>query len=258
MSAVEQALAVAGEFSVSAIARRESGFECTLTVALPSGEHVAFDLEVSPGIADHLNIKERASGRLPRCCPDRHITPRNSFCLNWISGDPQPVIDRDSARSWWASLWDYLTRQITAGKIGRWPGPARAHGKAVIYQDRAERCAAKLGEDAQANLAQGRFETRIDQRRGRNRIELLLGESTINRIRVVDRMLTNYRTPCLCPKGIATGVSIGSCDDHAGALAGLIDAIHRWNTSEKEYFVELRKGGIKCCQTLRHCRLKQA
>lgn len=249
-------MSVASEFPVGALERSADGFACTLTVALPSGEHVPFNLEMRPGYANHVVTKERALRRLPMCCPERHIVPGGLFCMNWIGGDPQPVIDTDSARTWWASLWDYLTRQEAAAKIRRWPGPVRAHGAAAIHQDRAERCATKLGHGVLTRLAQGDFKTRVDQRRGRNRIELLAGGEIVNRIHVSNRTLTNHQMRCLCINGVEANVNIERCEDHAMTLALLIDALYRWTAAEREYIAQLRAGGTKCCHTLDHCPLK--
>jgi hypothetical protein len=256
MPAVEQVIAVACEFPVTSLEVRESGFDCTLTVALPSGVCIPFDLEICPGASEHLSVREQLPGQLPRCCPDRHITPRSWFCLNWIAGDPHPVVDAASARSWWALLWDFLTRQITAGRIGRWSGPMRAHGEAVIYQDRAERCAAELGARLLAEVSEGDFRTRSDQRRGRNRIELLKNDVVVNRIHAHDRTLTNHEMSCPCPRGNASKVPIKHCEGHAVTFAALIDALHRWTRAEREYFSRLREARITCCKTLHRCGLR--
>jgi hypothetical protein len=255
-SALEHVLSVASEFPITDVVQTESGFQCCLTVALPSGLSVPFELEVRPGLPDHLAVKERLPGRLPRRCPERHITPRNEFCLHWVFGDPQPIVDAESARRWWALLWDFLTRQEAAAKLRRWPGPGRAHGKAVRHQDRAERSAAKLGADVLASMHEGQFATRLDQRRGRNRIELRRNGKLVNRIQLPNRTLTDRRAPCLCSQGVQSKGPIGGCEDHAETLASLVDAVHRWADAEKEYFDQLRGAGVTCCRTLDRCPLR--
>jgi hypothetical protein len=256
MEALTWVASVAIEFGVEDLTEAPERLTFTFPVTLPSEECIAFRLEARPDSANHVSAREQTPERLPGCCPERHINRGGSFCMNWQDGDPFPVEDGRSARAWWALLWDFLTRQMTAAKLRRWPGPVRAHGIAANHQDRAEQCAARLGGALTSQLARRLFVTRLDQRRGRNRIELVVGEEVVNRINLPARTLANTAMPCPCAAGHARAVPIRDCQTHARDLAELIDAVHHWRRGEEAYVEDLEARGVRCCGSLDRCPLK--
>lgn len=256
MTALDLLVSVASDFPVGGLVVEQDRIQFELSVVLPSGQIVPFKIEARPGVTNHVIAKEVTPERLPRFCPERHVNSDGSFCINWIAGDPRPVVDSASARAWWGSLWDYLALQITASKLRRWPGPARAHGSAAEHQNRAETCARTLGEPLLSQVTRGLLRTRIDRRRGRHRIELRMNGKLLNRINLPARTLTNLQMRCPCAEGSASKTRIQACDGHAKVLATLIDSMHQWHTLETKYIAAMRNGGVRCCGTLNHCPLK--
>lgn len=256
MTALDLLFSVAPEFPVGDWVVEQDRVRFELSVALPSGERIPFKLEAWPGIANHVFVKEVMPERLPSFCPERHINSDGSFCIHWIGGDPRPVVDAASARVWWGSLWDYLTRQVTAAKLRRWPGPVRAHGSAAEHQDRAEACAQTLGDPLLSQLTDGALRTRVDRRRGRHRVELRMNGKLLNRINLPTRTLTNLQMRCLCTQGAEAKMRIQTCGRHAQVLETLIDSLHQWHTLEEKYMAALRVAGVRCCGTLNLCPLK--
>lgn len=249
-------VSVASEFPVSHLDRVADRVTFQLAIAMASGEVVPFKIAASPGPAQHVIAREIEPKRLPAFCPERHINSDGSFCINWIQGDPRPVVDTESARAWWASLEDYLRLQVAASKLRRWPGPAWAHGHAAEYQRSAEAHARTLGEPLLSQVTHGSLTTRLDYRRGHNRIELRANGEVLNRINLPFRKLTNLQMPCPCPEGTKTKRPIGQCGQHAEVLAALIESLHRRKKAEDKYIADLRKKHIRCCGTLDRCPLK--
>lgn len=249
--ALDRVLLVATEFQVSELTTADQFARFTFLITTVSGEEVPFGLEAWNGTGNHVSAREKGTSHLPLCCPERHINRDGSFCLNWIDGDPRPVLDAATARQWWASLWEFLRLQLVAAKLRVWPGPARAHGDAARYQSEAERNLLSFASLA-AEFERGELRTVVDHSRGRMRIALTRNGELVNRINFKDRSLTNLEMPCPCP----VKKPIKACGTHAADLASLIYSLHRWHKEEQAYMCGMRSERICCCRTMTGCTLR--
>ena len=245
----------AGEFAVKIGRSEPQRLAIEFDLVRPSGDAIHYSLEIWPLGGNQVAVRECPPERLPRCCPDRHINRDGTFCMHWAEGDPLPVADTADARAWWDLLRQFLERQEAATRLRKWPGSTRAHGEAARYQRDAEALAGAFGIHFEKHLKAGDFRTHHDNRRYRNRIELLCSEQLINRISLPSRILTNVRMPCPCSAGSGTPTAIGACGDCAQKLARFIDALHHWHKTEREFFALLKRERVPCCRTLRQCAL---
>jgi hypothetical protein len=254
MTSVELLRSVAEAFQVRDIGTEGSRWHCEVNVPLPSHETVVYRLAVWQAGDGKVGVKELPGGRLPVGCPERHINPGGSFCLNWSEGDPLSIFDEEGARTWWALLNSFLTRQETAATLRRWVGPAFAHGAAAAHQHAAELAAAKLGENFVSRLNERALSVRQRRQHWGVRTELLDGKNVIARLLADGETLSNKQMLCVC-KG-RPSLPISKCGTHLEDLTRLIIGLNEWRKAEQQYFRELKKARVRCCGTLDHCPLK--
>lgn len=234
------------------------GAQAAITVVRPGGAKHTFQLALSFN-ADQVSARELPGyAMLPAFCPDRHINGDGSFCLGWGHDNPSTIVDEAAARRWWATVYQFLTRQVGANARGVFAGAeqARAHGDAAIHQNKAEQAAERLGTAFAKRAADGEFVVRKDPQPGQHRLELWSGTERLARVSLRSKTLVGGRTTCPC--GTAPERDVSACDDHAQALATFIQEQHACNVADKKYLDACADAGYACCDTLRTCGLRKS
>ncbi|KGK64511.1 MULTISPECIES: E2 domain-associated cysteine-rich protein [Xanthomonas] len=234
------------------------GAQAAITVVRPGGTKHIFHLALSFN-ADQVSVRELpGDATLPAFCPDRHINGDGSFCLGWGCDNPSTIVYEADARRWWATVYQFLTRQVGANARGVFAGAeqGRAHGNAAVHQAKAEQAAERLGTAFAERATYGEFVVRKDPRPGQHRLELWSGTERLARVSTRSKTLAGGRTTCPC--GASPERDVSACDDHAQALATFILEHHACKVADEKYLDACAAAGYACCDTLQTCGLRQA
>lgn len=248
---------VAPDYGASLLLAPEGG-RAAITVVRPGGERYTFQLVLSFN-ADQVSVRELPEhATLPAFCPDRHINGDGSFCLGWGRDHPSAIGDEAAARRWWASVYQFLTRQVGANARGVFAGAEQgwAHGDAAVHQAKAEQAAQRLGTAFAERAAAGEFVVRKDPRPEGGRLELWCGVDRLARVSTRSRTLVGSRA--VCPCGSVPMRDVSACGDHAEALATFMLESHACKVADKKYLDACAAAGYACCETLQTCGLRQA
>ena len=221
-------------------------------------------LVIGPSKRGGSSVRESVLGaQLPKCCPERHINEDGSFCTQLDSDGA--IFDVEAAHAWWRSLKTFLVHQINAETTGLWPvGAQFSHGFAADVQLDMEKIALPLGWIDE--LLEGIFRHRGWL--GNELLPLAKGH------RGKPSHVANSRTAC--PRGCRKTAS-GSvhCMDvtkqepqsgkptlrtdcpHRIEMEQLIMLEHKRRRLEKLMIVEVVQRGVKCCDTMLHCPIKE-
>ncbi|WP_058633489.1 E2 domain-associated cysteine-rich protein [Aureimonas ureilytica] len=205
-----------------------------------------------------LSAREFGTSFLPNWCPERHINPNGTFCLYWEEAEPLAFATLEDVAFWWGKVLAFLARQGPAERLRRWPGKgdARAHGaEAARAQAEAEEAAATLGPEFTFDLREGRLATSMSRLGGLQRVRLLRDGRRIASVDIRRRTVLTLRSRCRCGEAAVTRLPLCACGQHAGALAVLTLALHRWSRAEAEFFAHFARSGRKCCGTIDDCPL---
>lgn len=208
-----------------------------------------------------VTVKEEVATHLPPFCPERHINADGSFCLAWQESDRLEILDEETAITWWATLWKFLSEQRRAARLRRWPTSlGRAHGDAARYQALAQSAAEALGL-VRAGKTVDTAGLRIQRCRGNHSrredtLRLYRGDEYLYSVWLQQEKLTNQKRPCRCS---STGQSrprrFRRCGDHAAQAVVLAMSLHKWQVAEAEFWEALQ--GRTCCGTCDGCPLSE-
>ena len=217
-----------------------------------------------PGPSYRLRIKaegnevfarEDAPKLLPAACPERHINWDGTFCLSWREVEPMPIVDQDTAATWWRALLVFLNRQQTARILRRWPGLSRAHGSGARAQQDAEDAARTLGSRFLEMLHDGRLSATRRRALHWEQIVLLVDRRRIVTVSETKRRVINRRSPCQCGLSHGRAKPIQSCGEHQKAFVKLAIALDAWKRAERDFCRSFSRGGTKCCGSMDKCQL---
>ncbi|WP_339679221.1 E2 domain-containing protein [uncultured Hyphomonas sp.] len=201
---------------------------------------------------------------LPACCVERHINPNSSFCL-FLNSTAQ-IYDHDQANEWWGALRWFLARQDYASKRRLWPvDGGLCHGDAAEVQLAME----------SLTLPDGWLEEiRYSIFRHSGWLAGTLPRLTKDKSRVV-----NVREPCprgckrkhhpLQKKSCDVQLCIDGCHrQHKNILRAecpnrsiierLVILEHERRRREKKFIQDLIATGVKCCNTMKYCPLRDS
>lgn len=241
--------AQAVNFEASVLKRAAGQLLVEVRLRRTGGEVVDYQLTVEAR-TPAIQVRESEPRHLPPSCPDRHINPDGTFCMNWQTADPVRVDDAEGAEQWWAILLQYLKLQERARRLGRWPSRRQwAHGDAARHQSEAEACAAVLGDRIGNALAAGRLV--ITRHPGRTAfVTLQDGDRRLYSVWTGHNRVVTQRQACLC----GSGRPLRRCSDHAARAADLVSALERWRKADAAFWRAARS--LKCCGTLEQCPLR--
>lgn len=195
----------------------------------PSGLRLTIAATIEPCVAETTPGTD-----LPARCAERHIQSDHTFCLGL---SPPKVLDEGSAVDWWATLWAYLECQSVAAETQVWPlhnaldhGPeaGRCHRLALSIAD-------QLGiPDDYARTHQG--EATWLNGRGLLRLGWGKRQSVDNSPRHRPRFAFRRRNKV--------------------KVLWLMLVERRRADQLTKYWQAARRGGAKCCGTMRSCPLK--
>lgn len=214
-----------------------------------SGQIAVYTLQIETG-GREPRVRENPPRRLPSYCPNRHIGSGGYFCLGFSPEDALPVQDTNSAETWWARLWKYLTLQEVTTSLRRWPSKNEwAHHMAAVHQAKAERCAAAFGPHFREALDQRRLKV---HRRANAPAFLQLRDDKTRLYSVwrEPRRVATLRQRCFC----GSGRPLMACGDHAALAAELVFALVDWRRAEDDFWKVIKDQ--TCCGTLKDCPLK--
>lgn len=197
-----------------------------------------------------VSVREERPERLPGFCPDRHINPDGSFCMNWDEEDPVHVTDMLSAEHWWDLLLAYLWRQERASKTGRWAGRAWAHGVAAEQQRLAQRCATALGSEFTKALEAGRLSVSRSKGGSGRFLQLRNNGQRVYSVWEKEKRVATLRRRCVCG---GSKLPLVGCRDHARQAADLALALLRWEEAERRFWQGMKDE--PCCGTMKTCPL---
>lgn len=221
----------------------------SLRLRRSGGTIVPFVLAIDARHAEP-EVREQRPDRLPAFCPNRHINDGGNFCMDFSKVDGLPVVDSVTARAWWERLWKFLSLQVTAEQLRRWPNRLQwAHGDAASHQLRAETCADALGSKYSRALASDQL--RVVPRPSRPSFVALHDETRrLYSVWVKPSRVATLRQPCVC----GSGLPFRSCGDHAERAAELVVALQAWQQADREFWRHFAKR--QCCGSLDVCPLK--
>jgi hypothetical protein len=246
------------DFGATELERVERRIRISLPIPLSDGRQPVFILDVNV-IGSAATASEAVPTHLPGSCPDRHINPNGSFCLFWRAVDGIEINGPDNARDWLETLVRFLQLQFRAARLRRWPdGKGRAHGLAVIHQNRAEVAAMQLGEPYVTDMLEGRLTV---SRKGGSAegtaIRVLKDGRRLFSVWERSRRVVSLRQRCLCPAGARPRpIVLRSCGDHAIAAADLAMELSEMVVAERHFWKSVR--GAPCCGTMSGCPLAKA
>lgn len=243
------------DFGATELERVERRIRISLPVPLSDGRQPVFILDVTI-IGASATACEAVPTHLPASCPDRHINPNGSFCLFWRAVDDIEINGPDNARDWLGTLVRFLQLQFRAARLRRWPdGKGRAHGLAVIHQNRAETAARQLGETYGTDMLEGRLT--ISRKGGSAEgvaIRVLKDGRRLFSVWEHSRRVVNLRQRCLCHAGTSPRpIVLKSCGDHATAAANLAMELNEMVIAERHFWRSVQ--GVPCCGTMSGCPL---
>ncbi|MHA4734397.1 E2 domain-associated cysteine-rich protein [Ensifer adhaerens] len=251
---IDRLVELAEQFGAAQLARRPHAADFELRVPMPDGQcpHFLITVEEKGG---HVTARETSPDRLPRCCPDRHINPGGTFCLGWTGYENLEVTSAEAAWNWWAKLFKFLRIQRRAERLRRWPDHrAWAHGDAAFHQREAERRAAELGPDFEADVKQGKMGVvRRVTSAGEPILRILKEGRRLASVWEASSRVAVQQQACVC--GDSRGLPIAACGGHADAIVGLAFALRDWKAKEDEYWDDV--SSIGCCGTVDTCRLNK-
>lgn len=225
-----------------------------MVVNSASGDRCWFKLEAYEKEHNYLSIKE-IHGVLPVFCPNRHINSDKSFCLGL-----QSDLEKLSIKDWITRLKEFLTCQIFAKKIGKWPITCKqwSHGNGATYQKNVEELLNQI------NLEKLGLEF--------NKLRLIEKKNIIYKdlpyfhVYHEDRLIItrpqnfkhNKRLSCICTKhGRSKHVTLGACMKKCSDILINILINEKKRVREEEKFWEsFKTAKLTCCQTMNKCGLK--
>lgn len=230
---------------------------------MPSGASGrTYELVIKSTKDDKAQVSEcTAQPLLPKCCLERHINSDGTFCLHIDS--TKPILNSDSAITWWNSLRDYLNHQDYSSRRRKWPIHAQlSHGDAALVQLKMEELAEPLAWKQE--LLNSLF-------RGKGWLA-----NELPRRRKDHSKLVNARAPC--PRGCHTKhhpYKNQACQrvkcapgckkrhhpilrvkcPHRALVEELVLLEHLRRQMEDNVVTELRSKGVQCCRTMDDCAL---
>lgn len=190
---------------------------------LPDGEEVVYHLRID-AVGFDARVREREPARIPPC-PARHLFADGSFCMGFGMTGPPPLLDANTAASWWALLRGYLELQVIADLTGEWdPRYERAHGKEAVFVEEILEHVTLVFPWIREAIQSGAI--RPSERAGR---------------------VTGRRAPCPC----GSGRQVRDC--HEQVLASVLEGAEIRGQLEEQAWAA-HPG--PCCGRMRRCPLK--
>lgn len=250
-SAAALLAATAEAHDASILGRTNDHLLAVVRLQRPSGKVIAYELTIDASTREP-SVREQTPRHLPTFCPNRHINAGGAFCMDFPDVDALRVEDASSAAEWWARLWKFLSLQVTAATLRRWPNKHQwAHGSAAHHQHRSELCARALGPEIAGALAVDRLQAvRCPSRP--NFVTLLCGGKRVYSVWRKPVRVTTLRQACPC----GSGLTLRRCSDHALRAAELVDQLQAWQRAEDAFWKAA--AGRRCCGTLDQCPLMSA
>ncbi|WP_050465750.1 E2 domain-associated cysteine-rich protein [Herbaspirillum autotrophicum] len=248
--------ALATEFFSAAKARTADSMDLHIDVTAPSGHSVPFDLELTLEPNQTVKAKEIVPAQLPEFCPERHINFDGSFCL-FVPDEAIRVVDEETARAWFETLWNFLKAQIKAEKKRVWPDDnAWAHGLAAAHQRKVEQAVKSLGPKFET--AYSRRQIAFDEKKGKkhgNILRLIIKEKVVFSVFVNRRRVINHNQRCFCDSmGNKKRRRLRGCSDHAQQGVDLVMGLRDWKIAEEKFWESFKDR--LCCNTCDVCPLK--
>lgn len=229
----------------------------------PSGEPGrSYFLLIKSRLGDRITVQEiEGKELLPACCVERHINSDSTFCLFYSSN--RPVVDYAEATTWWNALSDYLLNQDIAEVQKKWPVRGQlSHGDAAQVQLKMEELAIPLSWRDEILMSIFREDGWL--------------AGPLPRRSNDKKSLVNVRNPC--PRGCVRKHGIlrsrsctqKKCIDgcrrvhkpilrkecpHRSTVEKLVLLEYQRRTEEEKIYKDLRERGIKCCGTMKNCKL---
>lgn len=246
------------EFGATELMRETGMIRVSIPIPLSDGRQPVFILDLSVS-GRSAAARETKPTHLPAFCPDRHINDDGSFCLYWRAIDGIELDCPEAARAWLETLVRFLQLQFRAARLRRWPDrKARAHGSAVVHQNRAEAAAARLGEPFATDMAEGALTVirKTGSAEG-TALRIMNGRKRLFAVWERSRRAVNQRGRCLCSAGSGTRPSVlKSCGDHALAAVDLAMELNAMAVAEKRFWKAMK--GSPCCGSMDNCPLAKA
>lgn len=249
-SAVDFIAALAPQYN-AAVERIAAGVILRFSLSLSDGRTVPYAIKaIENGLV--VSARELTPTNLPSFCPQRHVNYDGSFCLYWRGAATLDVVDEATAAEWWDTLWKYLTLQVRAQKVRRWPNDSEwAHGLAAQYQFAAETSAAVLSVDFATALK----EKRLHVVRRRKIYKLYMDGVHIFSVWCASKKVVNQKQRCFCgSSGRKRPKRIRRCGEHAAAASTLAIALVGWEVEEASFWKSFE--GKACCNSCDDCPLK--
>ena len=248
--------ALAAEFSSVAKARTSHSMSLHVDVITASGRSVPYDLTLTLEANQIIKTKETITARLPAFCPERHINFDGSFCL-FAPDEAIQVLDEETARAWFETLWNFLKYQIRAGKKRAWPDDnAWAHGSAAGHQRKVEQAVNSLGP--KFKFAYAKRQISYDERKGKKHgkiLRLLIKGMPVFSVFENRRRVINHKQRCFCDcMGKKKRRRLRGCSDHAQRGVDLVMGLRDWKLSEDAFWESFKDRS--CCNTCDVCPLK--
>lgn len=246
---------------LGALAEKASDSRCvfSLLLSLSDGNSVPYRLEVAD-TGKGVTVKEVTPSNLPGFCPQRHINSDGTFCLTWRAVDGLQVGSVEDARRWWKTLWKFLTLQVLAGKMHRWPNNnAWAHGSAAFHQLKAQEAAARLGGCFPSALSSGEITVKWQRRHGLSlghTLQVFVRNKRVYSVWLDSGKVVNKKQRCFCGlSGLKRPVRLRRCGDHAVAAAELALQMVLREKAEQSYWQGFQDK--PCCGTCDACPLQK-
>ena len=191
-------------------------------------------------------VREMVPGTdLPARCPERHIQFDKTFCLGLRYLTVRSASD---ANNWWTQLHQFIRCQMVAERTRVWPpNQALDHGDAGQHHEKALKLANEAGLDDEYAAAR-------------------LGEPswiTDPTLHLFDKEGKPINGRALCPRGClrrARGRKVRTLRADCDKRAVIVELAHtekKRRGALEEYWQHVFGEGIKCCRTMRDCRLAE-
>ncbi|WP_353851279.1 E2 domain-associated cysteine-rich protein [Microbulbifer sp.] len=255
-TAIELITQVAPDFRGVCERASDSSATLDLPIRLVDGRVLPYRLLLREK-GEWVSAQEETPNHLPYFCPERHINPGGTFCLNYSPVDSLNVMDEASARAWLETVYKFLRLQDRAKRQRKWPNSDTwAHGDAARHQLRAQTAAATLSGEIAAALADCRLTLKRRASKGRQILEIWIGDAHVYSVWESNQKVINKKRRCFCGEsGLRRPKRLRRCGNHAKQASELALAVRDREDEEERFWDSMRHQ--TCCGTCDACPLQR-